>query len=499
MKRGQPRFRPEPIGEGVTRTVDTDDLAWLPAWKLRDLYAGRRLSPVEVVAHLLDRIERLDASLHSFITVAGDAAMEQARSAEQQFRRGVEPPPLCGVPVSIKDLFWTRGMRTTGGSLLYKDHVPTEDSVYAQRVLAAGGIVIGKTNTPEFGLAGRTLNRVAAECLNPWDRTRTPGGSSGGAAAATAAALCPIAIGSDAAGSIRVPSAFCGVFGLYPSYGRVPRYGGFGGSLFFSAIGPLSRDVRDAATLLQVLSGADRRDPVSRRDEPPDYLAQLDAGVAGLRLAWLPDVRAHGGAAADAAAAEVIAAVARTALRFVDLGAAVDEADVKLGIEEIEEAFWMILDADRYALIGQQLFEDAATRGLLTAYTRERFLSGRAVSAPEYVRALRVRMGFIARMESIFERYDLLLTPVVGSVAPAIGSAWSVSGSRVQNAYVIPVSFSGFAAAAVPAGLVSGLPVSLQIIAPPNREDLLLCACRALETAQPWGHLRPPGLSGGAM
>src|SRR6516165_6549644 len=259
-----------------------DDLCWLPAWRLEELIRAKEVSPVDVTRHVLDRIDRLDGTLHAFITVMPKEALAAARRAEDAIRLGDELGPLHGLPVSMKDSLWTQGMRTTDGSRIYQDFVPEEDSIAAERIRAAGGIIFGKTNLPEFALFRRTMNLLVPECLNPWDIRRTSGGSSGGAAVATAAGLGPIAIGTDGGGSIRIPSSWNGVFGLLPSRGRIPGFGHMGAT-FGSGIGPITRDVRDAAIVVEALSGPDRRWPGAIQGRIPDFVAGLDEGVRGMR------------------------------------------------------------------------------------------------------------------------------------------------------------------------------------------------------------------------
>ncbi|MFQ5826915.1 MAG: amidase, partial [Dehalococcoidia bacterium] len=206
-----------------------DTLAYTPAWRLAQMVRQREVSPVELAEHLLRRIEGLNPRLNAYLTVAHEQAMFAAREAESAMGRGGELPPLHGVPVSIKDLIWTRGIRSTSGSAVYRDFVPVEDAAVVERLRRAGVIILGKTNTPELGLSATTENRLGDPCRNPWNMERTSGGSSGGAAAAVAAGLGAIAMGSDGGGSIRIPSSFCGVFGFKPTYGLVPHHGGVGG------------------------------------------------------------------------------------------------------------------------------------------------------------------------------------------------------------------------------------------------------------------------------
>ena len=255
---------------------------------------------------------------------------------------------------------------------------------------AADGLIIGKTSTPEFGMFWRTVGRIAPECVNPWDSRRTAGGSSGGAAAGVAAGFGPLALGTDAGGSIRLPSAMCGVLGVLPSNGRVPRHGAFGSTLFFSGVGPICRDVRDAAILLQLLAQPSINDPLCRTDVAPDYLAQLDEGIAGLRLGWWEDQSIS--AQVDAA---VTAAIRKAAFGLGSLGANLVD-DVKLDTQGVDEA-WRVLDfVDRYAALGETLYADEATRHELTDYARERFAWARDVSGADYSRAVRRRAGLSA-------------------------------------------------------------------------------------------------------
>ena len=224
-----------------------EELAFTPVHELIHLIHTRQLSPREVVEAFLERIARLDPDLNAYLTVAEEEARRAAAEAEAAAARTDRLPLLSGIPVAVKDLEFTKGLRTTGGSLAYREFVPREDSVVVERLRRAGAIILGKTNTPEFGSYGQTWNRLSDDCRTPWDRSRTSGGSSGGSAAAVAAGLAPFATGTDGAGSIRAPAAFCGVYGFKPSFGRIPMHGGFLGLPLHTCPGPLARSVRDAA------------------------------------------------------------------------------------------------------------------------------------------------------------------------------------------------------------------------------------------------------------
>jgi Asp-tRNA(Asn)/Glu-tRNA(Gln) amidotransferase A subunit family amidase len=465
----------------------TDELAWLPAWRLAALVRERELSPVEVVDAFLERIAELEPRVHAFLTLDEEGARVRARDLERELVAGADPGPLCGVPVSIKDQIWTAGLRTTAGSRVFAAHVPTVDSPCVARLRDAGAVVVGKTNTPEFGLFWRTANLIAPETVNPWDEERTAGGSSGGAAVTAALALTPVALGADGAGSIRLPAAFCGVVGLHPTLARVPRFGVFDGGIHFTGIGPLTRDVRDAALAQRVVSGPDPRDPTCLPEPPEDYEAGLDAGVDGLRLVWWESTatmptRDDRVAAAARAAAEALA------------GGRLDESDLGIDVDRFYVPFHTMSSADRYARIGQQqhAYDDPALRSLLTPGTRDRFEEGRRVTGAEYSRAVSARFLAQAQLARAFREHDLILTPTTPFVAPPIPAGDLQSRPAEISAYTFLVNFTGATAATVPCGEVDGLPVGLQVIGPPGAEARVLQACRALEQARPWADRRPP-------
>ena len=324
-----------------------DGLAFAPATELRQLIATKQVSPVELSELYFGRIEKLDSQPNAYLTLNRDEAMQTARAAEEAVVRGDALGPLHGLPVSIKDLEMTKGIRTTGGALAFKDRVPAEDSGVVERVRNAGAVILGKTNTPEFGMFGANENRLGDDCRNPWNPERTSGASSGGAGSALAAGMCALATGSDGGGSIRIPSSFCGVYGIKPSLGRVSRYSVAGapaiGNLL-SQSGPMSRTVRDSALLLQVLAGHDSRDPGSLREAPADYLAAAGGDVRGLRIAWSPD---YGYAPVEPEVGEVTAQAARV---FEELGCSVEEAGLKF--ESPYDPWWTLFSTNAYASYG---------------------------------------------------------------------------------------------------------------------------------------------------
>ena len=467
------------------------DLCYLSAVELRARYRRRELSPREVTAAALERAERLQPRLNAFVTVTRAQAEEQARAAEAAYRDG-SAGPLAGIPLSIKDLVPTKGIRTTMGSLLTRDWVPDYDAPLVERLLAAGAVLLGKSNTPEFGWKGETSNRVAGTSHNPWRRGLTPGGSSGGGAAAVAAGLGPLAQGSDGAGSIRIPCCFCGVFGLKPSFGLVPQYPASGVELLSHA-GPMTRTVRDAALMLGVMAGRDERDPHSwspRRD----YLAELrtlpEGGGAGTRVAWSPDL---GSAVVDPEVAELTAAAAR---RFAELGYEVEEAAPPPGADPWE-SINVIWGAGMGAAVGDRF---AAVREQLDPGLAQMIDRARAVSGLQLAAAVRARLDYYHRMRVFMERYELLLTPAMPLPAfpagldrpPRIGAA-PLDAGLSWTPFTYPFNVTGQPAATVPCGFTAaGLPVGLQIVGRRRADLAVLAAAAAFEAACPWAERRPP-------
>ncbi|MFQ5924955.1 MAG: amidase [Dehalococcoidia bacterium] len=465
-----------------------DTLAYTPAWRLVELIRHRQLSPVELIEHLMQRTERLNPRLNAYLTVAHEQALSAARAAESALDQGGELSSLHGVPVSIKDLIWTGGLRTTGGSLIYQDFEPEEDATVVERLRRAGAIILGKTNTPELGLSATTENRLGDDCRNPWNPECTSGGSSGGAAAAVAAGLGPIAIGSDGGGSIRMPAGFCGVFGFKPTYGLVPRYGGVGGMELFSAIGPITRSVRDAALCLNVISGHDPRDPASLRQRPPDFVASTEGDVAGLRVAWSPDL---GYGKVDP---EVQAVAESAAYLFEAMGCFVEEA-MPATVEPFP-IHNLITLADECAANGHLVEEHG---DIMMPHVKSVMEHGRKVTGAEYSRALRALERFKLQTAEFFERYDLLLTPTTAVPAFPIGK-WprTIAGAEVGRLwgsfpFAPAFNLTGQPAASLPCGFsADGLPIGLQAVARWGEDVTLLRACAAFERGRPWADKVPP-------
>jgi Asp-tRNA(Asn)/Glu-tRNA(Gln) amidotransferase A subunit family amidase len=452
-----------------------------------DIRAGK-ISPVEVVDAVLRRIERVNGRINAYCTVAAEAARGDARRAEAMVTRGEPLGPLHGVPISFKDLTPTAGIRTTFGSKVYEHHVPDADALIVERARRAGAVVLGKTNTPEFGCKGVTDNLVFGHTRNPWNTGRVAGGSSGGAAAAVAAGLGPLAEGSDLAGSIRIPAALCGVVGLKPSVGRIPTWPAQNGWTSFACVGPLTRTVRDAALFLETLAGPDARDPQSLPATGDSFVRDLERGVKGLRVAWTADL---GYATVDPEVRRLTATAART---FEELGCVVEEAHP--GFEDALPLFVDLTAPMRAAAAEPHLAE---WRDRMDPILVARAEHGQRMSAADWERATYRRTVLWHRVRRFFERHDLLLTPTAAVAAFPIGRTFpeTIAG-RAQDhpmqwfPFTFPFAITAQPAISVPAGFTSeGLPVGLQIVGPRHADGTVLRAAAAFEAARPWADRRP--------
>ncbi len=473
------------------------DLSYTPAHVLRDLIAAKRLSPVELMEFTLDRIERLDGQLGAFVTVMADHAMRQARAAEEAVMQGRALGPLHGIPVPIKDLEGVRGVRFSQGSLV-DDGVAPANAMCTDRVRAAGGIVVGKTNTPEHGHNATTENRVMGPARNPWDPTRTPGGSSGGAAVAVAAGMTAIAQGSDGGGSIRIPGSLSGVYGIKATQGRVPRrrVDEHSDSIFNnSSVGPMTRDVRDAAIFLNALAGpAADAEYGTLPEAPPDFTAALTRGVAGLRVGL--DTSGMGGAGCDAEVREAVAAAARV---FADLGAEVEEVEYAPDDHQtITRTFLDLFCIRAYGRWSGQL-HDPQRAARLTGYFTEDLERGRRSQGADYLACMNRIGRYRTHAARYFAGHDLLLTPATATTAFPIGEyPQAPGGAPVTHRrfgftpFTYLFNLSGNPAATVPCGFdAAGLPIGLQIAGNQRDEMAVLAASAAFEAARPWAAKRP--------
>ncbi len=473
------------------------NLAFNSASDLIDLVKSKQISPVELTQLFLQRIDELDHHLNSYLLVTHDIALQQAKHAEKAIMRGDDLGPIHGLPIPIKDNQMTAGIRTTSGSIIFKDHVPKNNAAFLERILDAGGIILGKTNCSELGFVGTCDNSLGITGKNPWDTTRTPGGSSGGAAAAVAAYLAPIATGGDGGGSLRIPSNFCGTYTIKPTLGRVSGYSGIPGPPapnFFGQPGPIARTVKDVAILLQTMAGFDRRDLITIRSAPPDFLAATERPIDGLRIAWSPD---FGFAQVDPDVARI---THQAALTFQDFGCSVEEINITL--PEPYDSFGPIQAATAYNNISKHLDEFGSQ---MTAYGQYWVERGSKVTTADYAAALGRINELKATFDDIFETYDLVLAPVARFPAfvnePFPGSVTGTSSFPEQfwnGAFTMHSNATGCPAASIPAGFTPQkanqprLPVGLQIIGPKYDEETVLAASAAFEKAHPWIHHRPP-------
>jgi Asp-tRNA(Asn)/Glu-tRNA(Gln) amidotransferase A subunit family amidase len=464
--------------------MHTDELAFMSATDLAVAIRSKKLSPVEVVEAVLSRIGVLNPRLNAYCTVTAETARAEARTSEAAVMRGDPLGPLHGVPISVKDLVITRGVRTTFGSRIYEANIPEEDAPLVERLKAAGAILLGKTTSPEFGWKGATDSPLFGISRNPWNLDRTPGGSSGGAGAAVAAGLAPLAVGTDGGGSIRIPGSFCGVFGLKPTYGLIPVYPTSAtGTL--SHPGPMTRTVRDAALMLRVMAGPDDRDPLSFPSTGQDLTAGLNGEVRGIRVAWSPTL---GYAVVDPEVRSVTEAAAK---RFEDLGCHLERVD---RVFDDPDPIWSPLF---YGGIAGRLsdymkeWRDRMDPGLVQVVEE-----GSRISAVQLGKAAFARAAFTEQVRRFFSQYDLLLTPTLAVPPFAAGLERPPddrAGSRLAwVAFTYPFNLTGQPAATVPCGFTKdGLPIGLQIVGRRLMDATVLQAAAAFEAAVPWADRRP--------
>ncbi|MFF3489740.1 amidase [Streptomyces sp. NPDC002795] len=464
----------------------------LTATELLAAYESGDLSPVEATVSVLDRIESVDPKLNAFCLVDRDEALAQARASEERRRRGEALGLLDGVPTSIKDLMLTKGHPTLRGSLtIPADREWDEDAPCVARMREQGAVFVGKTTTPEFGWKGVTDNPLTGVTRNPWDPSTTAGGSSGGSASAVAAGMAPLSIGTDGGGSVRIPAAFCGIFGMKPTYGRIPLYPAspFG---TLAHAGPMTRTVEDAALLMDVVTGFDSRDWSALEAPRRSYRAAVtealaDGSLRGLRIAYAPTLA---GAYVEPQVAERVAAVARL---LADLGADVEEADP--GFADPVEAYHTLWFSGAAKVVEHLSAEQFAS---LDAGLQEACREGAAKSALDYLGAVDTRMALGVRMGRFHETYDLLLTPAVPIAAFEAGVEVPAGSGHKRwtgwTPFTYPFNLTQQPASTVPCGVTAaGLPVGAQLVAARHGDELVLRASAVLHAA-----LRGSGVVGTA-
>jgi aspartyl-tRNA(Asn)/glutamyl-tRNA(Gln) amidotransferase subunit A len=460
------------------------DLCTLSATALLEGYRKRTLSPVEVTQAVLMRIEALNPRLNAFNLVAGDSAFDEAKASEARWSSGQPKGLLDGVPVSIKDIILTKGWPTLRGSKTVDAKGPWNDDAPATaRLREHGAVLLGKTTTPEFGWKGVTDSPLTGITRNPWNPAKTPGGSSGGAAAAVAAGMGPLAVGTDGGGSIRIPCSFTGLFGIKPSFGRVPAWpiSPFG---TVAHVGPITRDVTDAALMLTVLSQPDARDWHALPYEPRDYRTGLNLGVQDLRIAYSSNL---GYAKVDPEVADIVRKAVDT---FSDLGAKVEEKHP--GFEDAEPIFRMHWFSGAAALMRTVKNKQQCDPGLLEVAAQ-----GEKITAADLLDAQMKRSALGIYMNLFHRDFDLLVTPTLAVAAFDVGRECPPTPDNQRwtdwTPFTFPFNLTGQPAASIPCGFTkAGLPVGLHIVGPRYADALVLRAARAFETARP---IRLPDLS----
>lgn len=454
------------------------DIASLTLAQAQIAFAQGEFSAADLTEACLHQIERLNPTINAFLTIIRPSTARLRRSAQDV---------LAGIPVAVKDLYYTAGIRTTAGTRHFADFVPEEDAVAVRKLKEAGAILLGKTNTHEIALGVTNVNPNFGNCRNPWDTNRITGGSSGGSAAAVASGMALAALGTDTGGSIRIPASLCGVVGLKPTYGRVSLRGVFPLSWNLDHAGPLTRSVQDAALLLQVLAGYDELDPGSANVPVDDYLAHLDEGVAGWRVAL-----AVGDYIADSDP-EVRTAVRAAAEVFQSLGAHVEEVEIEW-LREAALANSLMTQADGAAFHRERLQTQPELFG---ADIRQRLEMGAAYTSSEYALARRKQAEARRQAEILFQSYDALLLPSTPITAPLIEGNDALEQARRLTRFTAPFNLTGLPALSLPCGFSTTgmLPIGLQIVGGHWQEVRLLRAAQAYERkVRPNGKFQHPNL-----
>ena len=460
------------------------ELTELTITEAAELIKARKVSPVELTEAHLVRIERVDPRLNCFITLTADQALDSARRAQETIGQGSYLGPLHGIPLAVKDLYETAGIRTTAGSTFFTDYVPWQDCVAVQKLNAGGAVNLGKLNLHEIALGVTNNNPHYGACRNPWQLERTPGGSSGGSGAALAAGLCLGSLGTDTGGSIRIPASLSGVVGFKPTYGRVSTRGVIPLSWNLDHAGPMARGVRDVALLLQVIAGYDPEDPYSADMPVEDYVGGLEGGVRGWRVALASD------AFFQRADDEVLAAVSEAGKVFSALGAQVSEVEIPDG-RTAAMANGLMTTSDAAAFHQERLETQPLGFG---EDVLQRLQTGAGFTSSEYILARRAQTTLRHQFERFFKEYDVLLTATTPIPAPLLEGPDAVEQARKLTRFTAPFNLTGLPALSLPCGFTrDGLPVGLQIVSASWAETRVLQAGYAYERDTDW-HLRTPAL-----
>ena len=465
--------------------------AFLSAGALADLLRRREVSSVEVVKACLGRIESLNPKLAAFITVSTEAALAAARRADRELARGKSRSPLHGIPFAVKDALWTKGVRTTNGSLLFAEFVPGEDATVVARLRAAGAILLGKLNMMEIGF-GPTLRPPFGVPRNPWNLERTPGGSSSGSASAVAAGLVPVTLGADTGGSIRLPAALCGVVGLKPTWGRVSRYGLMGICPRLDCAGPLAATAADCTLVLRAIAGHDRKDQSTSRVPVDDYAGAIDKSIEGVRVGVVNELMES--ALLDREVRSLVEDAIRT---LENVGARIDPVSIPL-IEHSSAIYVGVAEPVAAALFRPYLLTRPQDIDVLP---RRRLLTASLIPASVVARARRVGERLRARVDEALGEFDVLASPTTPTPASPITTATPIRSKDEawmtavagRSLFTNPFNITGHPALSVPCGFTpEQLPVGLQLIGRPYHEEDILRVAHAYQSATHWHERRPP-------
>ncbi len=463
------------------------ELCWTSAVEIAELVRTKQVSAVEVLKAVLAQVERVNPTVNAIVARCDEKALLQAAAVDAKVCRGEDPGPLAGVPFAVKDLHCLAGVRTTFGSRLFEHFVPDEDAILVRRLQDAGAVPFGKSNTAEFGILPLACNSIFGDTNNPWDTSRNSGGSSGGSAVAVACGMGPLATASDGGGSIRIPASFVGVFGLKPHFGRVPHLAFPRGWENLSHQGPVSRTVRDAARMLDVMAGPDGRDRWSLPAPRESFESACGKSARGMRLAWCATL---GGQPVEP---EVRQVCQRAAQRFETLGCPVEEIEIEL--EDLGQAQQVIVLCEAAAAFRQRRAE---WEQIIFPATRKMLPNADALTCSDLLEAHWARERALAALAPVFDKYAALLTPTAPVTAPLNGTLGPkvIDGKPVRTlswlGHCVPFNMTWQPAATVPAGFdAAGLPVGLQLVGRRFDESTLLCLASAYEEAFPWVKARP--------
>ena len=468
-----------------------EKIGYMPINKLRNMISSKEISPVEIMNETFERINSLNSRFGAYITLDQEGSLKKAKEAEEAVMKGKDLGPLHGIPIPIKDLEPVKNMRCTFGSIP-ADIIAEEDAISVERIKSAGGIIIGKTNTPEYGNAGTTENRVFGISRNPWDEELTPGGSSGGSAVSICSGMTSIAQGSDGGGSIRIPASLCGIFGLKPTQGRIPRRvhnNTKWNEINFSTTGPMSIDVTDSAILLEVMSGFHQDgENGTIGEENPTFTNFSDTNLDGIKIAFSKGV---GGALADK---EVIESIEKTVKKIDGLGFSVEEIDFYPDESEMLFRTWFDFWCSRSYLMTPHLIDDKKNREGLTDYFRTNIQHGKDISGASLFEALNNIGKYRKYTQSIFNNYDLLITPTI-AVKPFKINEYpeEINGIKCGSPFwdwtpfTYIFNLTGNPAASIPVTRSKdNLPIGMQVVGGLMKENLILAFSKLIESNEPW-------------